>query len=83
MKTNNLSPNESSSQKVITVILEFSVLKPKPMLYRGVQTADGGFRMEKRGPTAKKFKPFMWSGSIESIYWQQELLLRKLRTSAA
>jgi hypothetical protein len=61
------------------IILEFSVLKPKAIVYRGVQAKDGSYRMEKRGLTAKKFKPYMWSGSIESLYFQQEILLNKTK----
>ena len=30
------------------IILEFSVLKPKAIIYRGVQASDGSYRMEKR-----------------------------------
>ena len=37
-------------------------------LYRGVQGADGGFRMERRGFEAKAFKTFMWTGSEEGLY---------------
>ncbi|MGE0527394.1 MAG: hypothetical protein AB7P49_10055 [Bdellovibrionales bacterium] len=42
------------------------------MFYRAVQAADGGFRMEKRGPTAKKYKPFMWCGSVDGLYRHKE-----------
>jgi hypothetical protein len=31
-------------------------------IWRGVRAADGGYRMERKGPTAKKFKAFMWCG---------------------
>lgn len=61
-------------RKSVTVIFEFSVLKPKVIVYRGVQATDGSFRMEKRGLNAKKFKPFMWCGSRESLYRYQELV---------
>ena len=63
---------ENSTRKAVTVILEFSVLKPKIILYRGVQATDGSFRMEKRGLNAKKFKPFMWCGSREFLYQYHE-----------
>lgn len=66
--------------KIINIILEFSVLKPKAITYRGVQASDGSYRMEKRGITAKRFKPYMWSGSIESLYFQQEILLSKSKS---
>ncbi len=62
--------------KIINILLEFSVLRTK-VIYRGVQASDGHYRMEKRGVTAKRFKPYMWSGSIESLYHQQEILLNK------
>lgn len=62
------------------IILEFSVLKPKAIIYRGVQVSDGSYRMEKRGLSAKRFKPYMWSGSIESPYVQQDILLNKTKT---
>jgi len=62
------------------IILEFSILKPKTIFYRGIQANDGSYRMEKRGIAAKKFKPYMWSGSIESLYFQQEILLNKSKS---
>ncbi|MBL7669789.1 MAG: hypothetical protein JNM39_04830 [Bdellovibrionaceae bacterium] len=65
--------NERPTRKAVTVIFEFSVLKPKFTVFRGVQATDGGFRMEKRGLNAKKFKPFMWCGSRESLYKYQEV----------
>ena len=74
---NKIESTQKFSRKAIKVILEFSVLKPKEIVYRGVQTNDGSYRMEKRGLAAKKFKPYMWSGSIESLYIQQEILLNK------
>ncbi len=61
-----LSPLQSRRQ--IEIIFEFSVLKPKPTLYRGVKSIDGGFRMEKRGENAKKFRPAMWCGSVEGLF---------------
>ncbi len=64
--------DETPTRKAVTVIFEFSVLKPKIILYRGVQATDGSFRMEKRGLNAKKFKPFMWCGSQESLYQYHE-----------
>ena len=59
------------------VILEFSVQKPKTVLYRGVHATDGSYRMEKRGLNAKDFKLFMWSGSLESLYRYREIVLGK------
>ena len=56
------------------IILEFSVLKPKAIIYRDVQAIDGSYRMEKRGINAKKFKSFMWTGSVDALYWQQRIL---------
>lgn len=66
--------NEVPIRKAVIVIFEFSVLKPKVTVFRGVQATDGGFRMEKRGIDAKKFKPFMWCGSRESLYKYQEIV---------
>ena len=68
-----------NSKPRTTVILEFSVQKPKVVLYRGIHATDGSYRMEKRGLNAKKFKPFMWSGSLESLYRYQEIVLGKQR----
>lgn len=76
METHTLTlQNKPSTRKAIKVILEFSVLRPKVIFYRGVQATDGSYRMEKRGLTAKKFKPFMWCGSLESLYQHQETIL--------
>lgn len=64
--------NNSLSQKLgrarIKVIFEFVCPKPKPVIYRAVQGADGGYRMEKRGVDAKTFKPLMWCGGKDSLY---------------
>jgi hypothetical protein len=60
----------------IKVVFEFSALKPKLTHYRGVQAIDGGFRMEKRGDSGKKFKPFMWCGSIEGLCKHRETIER-------
>lgn len=65
------------------IILEFSVLKPKAIIYRGVQAIDGSYRMEKRGINAKKFKSFMWTGSVDALYWQQKILLGLPTSSVA
>jgi hypothetical protein len=46
--------------------------KPTPAIYRSVRAADGGYRMEKRGSLAKKFKPIMWSGGKDLLYRQKE-----------
>lgn len=70
----------SQRKSFMKIIFEFSVLKPKAIIYRGVQASDGSYRMERRGLTAKKFKSYMWSGSIESLYFQQEILLSKTRS---
>ncbi len=74
MESSNVTQinGESPTRKAVIVIFEFSVLKPKITLYRGVQATDGSFRMEKRGLNAKKFKPFMWCGSRESLYRYHE-----------
>lgn len=53
--------------KRVTVLFTFTVQRPKPMEYRGVRAADGGYRMESKGPGAKRFRPFMWCGSVESL----------------
>ncbi|MBL7554787.1 MAG: hypothetical protein JNM24_03110 [Bdellovibrionaceae bacterium] len=74
---NKIESTKIFPRKAIKVILEFLVLNPKGTVYRGVQANDGSYRMEKRGLSAKRFKPYMWSGSIESLYVQQEILLNK------
>lgn len=83
METIPTLSEEKMPRKTIKVIFEFSVLRPKITLYRGVQAADGSYRMEKRGPMAKKFKPFMWCGSVESLYRHQEIFQEKPRASVA
>lgn len=60
--------NPKSPRARIRVVFEFTLLRPKLTLYRGVQGADGGFRMERRGAEAKAFKTFMWTGSEEGLY---------------
>ncbi len=66
---------KSAQQKSkVEVIFEFSVLKPKPTLYRGVSAVDGSFRMEKRGKNAKKFRAVMWCGSVESLFKFRETI---------
>lgn len=53
------------------VLFTFSVVESgtvyKPVDYRAVQAKNGGFRMEKKGIAAKKFKAIMWCGSLESL----------------
>lgn len=64
--------NYTSQQKLgrarIEVLFEFVCPTPTPTIYRGVRATDGGYRMEKRGTLAKKFKPCMWSGGKDSLY---------------
>ncbi len=76
-----ISQPQASSRKTIKVIFEFSILRPKHVIYRGVQAAEGGYRMEKRGPNAKKFKPFMYCGSIEGLLWQKKVILQTPKSS--
>ena len=52
----------------LKVIFEFTVLTPKLTIYRGVKAADGSYRMEKRGATAKAFRSVMLCGSEELLY---------------
>ncbi len=56
----------------VKVIFEFAVLKPKLTIYRGVQSADGSYRMEKRGAAAKSFRPFMWCGSEAGLHQHRQ-----------
>lgn len=74
---NKIESTKIFLRKTMKVVLEFSVLNPKETVYRGVQANDGSYRMQKRGFAAKRFKPYMWSGSIEPLYVQQEILLNK------
>lgn len=64
--------NNSLTQKLgrarIKVIFEFVLPKPTPTIYRAVQATDGGYRMERRGASAKAFKPFLWCGGKHSLY---------------
>lgn len=81
MKNNDLVPFENNNEPLrtkIMIVFEFSVLKPKTVFYRGVKAADGGYRMEKRGASARKFKPFMWCGSLESLYQYQSIFQNKI-----
>jgi hypothetical protein len=59
--------NHKSTRPQIRIIFEFTLLRPKLTYYRGVQGADGGYRMEKRGVDAKKFKTCMWTGSEDRV----------------
>lgn len=59
--------NPKSQRPRIRIIFEFSVSKPTLIFYRAVQATDGGYRMEKRGPLAKKYKAFMWTGGMEGL----------------
>lgn len=56
-----------SAQKRIAVLFEFMVEKPKPNFYRAVRATDGGYRFERKGATAKSYKPFMWTGGADGI----------------
>ena len=51
----------------IEILFEFHVWNPKLTFYRAVRTTDGGFRMEKRGEHAKKFRGAMWCGSEDCL----------------
>ena len=51
----------------IKILFEFTVPKPKLTFFRAVSTINGGFRIEKRGEHAKKFKPTMWCGSEDGL----------------
>ena len=65
----SLSIIESAQQiSKVEVIFEFSVLTPKPTLYRGVRAVDDSFCMEKRGHSAKKSRASMWCGSVDSLF---------------
>ena len=52
----------------IEVLFEFNVRSPKLTFYRAVRATDGGFRMEKRGQNAKKFKTVMRCGFEEGLH---------------
>lgn len=71
---------ERSARQSIKVIFEFSVHKPKFVIYRGVLAADGSYRMETRGLRAKKFKPFMYCGDKRGFYQQKEAIEHYFRT---
>ncbi len=60
------------ARPTIKIIFEFSVPKPRPTFYRGVQAVDGSFRMEKRGHNAKHYRAFMWCGSAQGLYQHRE-----------
>lgn len=62
------SDERPSLRKKVETIFEFSVAKPKPTLYRGVRGIDGGFRIEKRGQNAKKFRSATSCGYVESLF---------------
>jgi hypothetical protein len=72
--SDNFIPTAIATHSRIKVIFEFYALKPKLTHYRGVQATDGGFRMEKRGDSAKKYKAFMWCGSIEGLCQHREAI---------
>lgn len=76
---NGFPLGECHRQK-IKVLFAFTVPKPKLTHYRAVQSTDGFYRMEKRGELAKKFKPFMWCGSEQSLYQHKEAIEFCLRT---
>ncbi len=49
--------------KTIIVLLEFQTVEEgRPFFYRGVQAIDGGYRLEKRGKYATRYRPVMWCG---------------------
>ncbi len=52
----------------IEVLFEFNTCNPKLTFYRAVRSTGGYFRMEKRGPKAKKFRAAMSCGSAESLF---------------
>lgn len=64
----NISIQQKLGRPRIQVIFEFVCPKPVPMIYRGVQGVNGGYRMEKRGLSAKAFKTFMWCGDKSGLY---------------
>ena len=66
-QSNSAHTNPKSSRPRIRIVFEFSVVRPKLTYYRALQGIDGGFRMERRGASAKKFKVVMWTGSEESV----------------
>lgn len=78
--------NNSVQQKLgrtpIEVIFEFVCTKPTLTIYRGVKATDGGYRMEKRGSTAKRFRPIMWSGDKDSLYVHKSAVENWHRTGA-
>ena len=64
-------PTDESTPPVrsrIEVLFEFNVRNPKLTFYRAVKATDGGFRMEKRGQNAKKFKTIMRCGLEEGLH---------------
>ena len=46
----------------------------KIILYRGIRDNDGFCRMEKKGLTAKRFKPYMWTGANLDVNEQLHVL---------
>jgi hypothetical protein len=71
-----LTSKATPSRRQIKIIFEFYALDPRPTYYRGVQAIDAGFRMEKRGQDAKRYKAFMWCGSKEGLYQHREAVER-------
>lgn len=55
-------------KRAITVLFSFRAnCNGHDMIYRAVQAADGGYRMEKRGFHAKQFRTIMWCGHIGGL----------------
>lgn len=70
----SLQQNQQSNRtRHLEIIFEFACPNPKLTNYRAVKATDGGYRMERRGAHAQKFKAFMWCGSKISLYQQKEI----------
>ena len=63
----NYSVQQKLGRACIEVPFEFTCPKPTLTIYRGIRATDGGYRMEKRGSLAKRFRPIMWSGDKDSL----------------
>ena len=46
--------------------------------YRGVENREGGYQMEKKVVASKRFKPYMWTGGLDSLMKYNEQYWRDL-----
>lgn len=49
------------------ILFTFEVTGKISKQYQAVQATDGGYRMEKKGLSAKRFKTCMWCGSYDGL----------------